>query len=172
MDDTNKLIVTALTGGLAGSVITQLLNITKEWCLKPKLQCVLSKRENGCIATTANGKYIRLKVKNTGRTIAKDVQVMISINGNQTEVYDSIWSGLEKNITNIPSNTFRYCDVLLVDTNNRINVVKFANTISEQVTEKNLDFSISITASNAKTETATAIIELSNSGIILKLNIK
>jgi hypothetical protein len=91
-------IIGALTGGLAGSVLT----LVSQWCLRrwsqPKLEIVFQSEEPGCDVNTpafrvdqdgnfilhegnrieVQQRYLRLKLKNSGRTFAENCSVCIT----------------------------------------------------------------------------------------------
>jgi hypothetical protein len=76
--------VTALFGGLAGSVLTLLAQSGKNLWTKPKLEIIFSKHAPGCRVDTnlAGGLenvqcYLRLKILNRGRTTAQNVSVSV-----------------------------------------------------------------------------------------------
>jgi hypothetical protein len=75
---------------LAGAVLTQLFNALTLWYRQPALRLAFSKNEAGCLVDaparfTINGKSVvgvqrclRIKVKNTGRSIARSVNVCVT----------------------------------------------------------------------------------------------
>ena len=74
------VVVSALTGGLAGSLV----NLTTNWWREPSLKILFQENEKGCLITTnfVGGhelvqRYVRLKVRNTGLSTAKDVSVCV-----------------------------------------------------------------------------------------------
>jgi hypothetical protein len=74
------VVVSALTGGLAGSLV----NLTRNWWREPILKILFQENEKGCLITTnfVGGnellqRYVRLKVRNAGRSTAKDVSICV-----------------------------------------------------------------------------------------------
>ncbi len=83
--------IPALWGGLAGAILTLLAQISFRWWNRPILVAIFKSSEPGCIVETpaqivqsgqAIGKslqrYIRLKVKNGGKSFAKNVSVCVT----------------------------------------------------------------------------------------------
>jgi hypothetical protein len=133
-----QLWVAGLTGGLAGAVLTQLVQLGRACWLKPVLSVDFSEGDSGCIVEDVEAKamseqaqtpadpqgalfklkYLRLGVRNTGRTTALDVQVIVDkitvVESKQTtyrgEVMDFGWAHIGFK-ADIPSNTRRFADI-------------------------------------------------------------
>jgi hypothetical protein len=91
-------IVSALTGGLAGSTLTLLIQSYLRWRSRPILEIVFQSGEPGCDVKThgfrvdndgdfilhegqrieVQQRYLRLKLKNSGRTFAENCSVCIT----------------------------------------------------------------------------------------------
>ncbi len=76
--------LTALSGGLAGAVLTLIGQWAKNVWAKPKLEIVFSESEPGCrVDTNVMGDiedvqcYLRLKILNRGRTTAQNVSASV-----------------------------------------------------------------------------------------------
>ena len=83
----------ALTGGLS----------------RPKLSICFNESITGCRVEKDQHVYFRVKVQNTGRSTATDVQVLYTID--DREVYNMNWAGLSSDTASIPSKTYRFCDI-------------------------------------------------------------
>lgn len=78
----------ALTGGLAGASLTQLTQLFVRWWSAPSLVAEFDAAIEGCVVDGEDGRlvaglpgktrYLRLRVTNHGRSIAKDVQVIVT----------------------------------------------------------------------------------------------
>jgi hypothetical protein len=99
----------ALTGGLAGTVFTHAFQLLGWFITRPKLLIGFDESVTGCRVENDNYVYFRVKVENRGGSTAEDVQVLYSIDG--SEIYNMNWSGLKSDIANIPSKTYRFCDI-------------------------------------------------------------
>jgi hypothetical protein len=84
MDETTKLFLLVATGGLAGAILTQLL---QQWIVpllwRPRLHVVFSPDMPGCVVETQTvlgvpQRYLRLKIVNTGRSSAEHVEISIT----------------------------------------------------------------------------------------------
>ena len=81
-----QLVVTALFGGLAGAILTQVSNLLLSAWRQPKLEILFSRAEVGCVTETpvlASGKrgeqrYLRLRVRNVGRSAVHGVNVCVT----------------------------------------------------------------------------------------------
>jgi hypothetical protein len=74
-----------LAGGLAGAVVSFGMNSLREWWLRPQLQVLFDNAEPGCRVDTnvAGGtepilSWVRLKVRNSGRSTARGVSVYLT----------------------------------------------------------------------------------------------
>jgi hypothetical protein len=80
-ENANLLVIAS--GGLAGAILTQLIQPLVSMYWRPRLRVVFSTSEPGCevetpvVAGTATQRYLRLKVLNTGRSSADDVVVSV-----------------------------------------------------------------------------------------------
>ncbi len=121
-----QLWVAGLTGGLAGAILTQLVQLCLACWLKPVLSVDFSEGDSGCTVENVvlqdnkgQLKYLRLSVRNTGRTTASDVQVIIdkiTVDASPKltyagEVMDFCWAQGVGFKANIPSNTPRFADI-------------------------------------------------------------
>jgi hypothetical protein len=78
-----------MTGGLAGSFLGLLTQALWSWCnswwKRPRLEVLFDEKVEGCLidTNTLGGlepvqRYLRLKVRNTGRSIARDVSLCVT----------------------------------------------------------------------------------------------
>jgi hypothetical protein len=85
------LFATALTGGLAGSIFTLSIQGLLRWWSRPILSAAFKFDEPGCevetpayrkqgekVVASYRHKYLRIKIKNCGRTFAKNVSVCVT----------------------------------------------------------------------------------------------
>ena len=71
------ILTSAVTGGLAGAALSIITQWISRWWLRPRLEILFANEEPGCrIDTNVAGgtdpvlRFIRLKVKNSGRSTA------------------------------------------------------------------------------------------------------
>ena len=75
--------IAALSGGLAGAVLTQIVSAWLAWCREPQLKIIFSPEERGCIVDTNATYYgepswmnfLRIHIANTGKSTAHSVCV-------------------------------------------------------------------------------------------------
>jgi hypothetical protein len=79
------ILASALTGGLAGAAFTFLVQCGTRWWLRPRLHIVFNGREPGCLVETNvvghTGpilSYVRIKIKNSGRSTAIGVIAFVT----------------------------------------------------------------------------------------------
>lgn len=79
------LVSAWVTGGLAGATLTIIYQWLRQSWLKPRLEILFANKEPGCrvdtniVGGTQNvARYLRLKVKNSGRSTAHDVSVCVT----------------------------------------------------------------------------------------------
>ena len=99
----------AMTGGLAGTVFGQLIQILGWLMNRPKISIRFDESTVGCRVEKEGYTYFRAKISNRGRSTAADVQVLLAIDG--SEIYNMTWSGLSSDTASIPSATYRFCDI-------------------------------------------------------------
>jgi hypothetical protein len=99
----------AMTGGLAGAVVGQLIEILGWLIRRPKISIRFDESTVGCRVEKEEFTYFRAKISNHGRSTATDVQVLLAIDG--SEIYNMNWSGLSSDMASIPSDTYRFCDI-------------------------------------------------------------
>ncbi len=99
----------ALTGGLAGTVFAQLIQIMGWFASRQKLSICFNESITGCRVEKDQHVYFRVKVQNTGLSTATDVQVLYTID--ESEIYNMNWAGLSSDTASIPSKTYRFCDI-------------------------------------------------------------
>jgi hypothetical protein len=97
---TDNIVITALTGGLAGALLTLFGQALCRWWNRPLLEIVFGNETRGCVVPVegwiadketgvpiknSNGnlrrgkmKYLRLKVENRGKTFAKNVSLCVT----------------------------------------------------------------------------------------------
>jgi hypothetical protein len=80
-----RFLAPAVTGGLAGSILTIIVNSIRTRWLRPRLRIVFQNSEPGCLldtnvvgTTQPVQRYVRLKIKNAGRSTARGVAVCIT----------------------------------------------------------------------------------------------
>ena len=128
--DSVTVLLSALTGGLAGSIFALLSQSFLSWIRKPVLQVSFSATSPGCdVSTTTNidnlhQHYLRLKIENVGRTFARNVSAsmtaLVHISATSTkedrefaeEVLDMKWSLIGGTRSDIPSRGHRFVDVI------------------------------------------------------------
>ena len=96
----------AMTGGLAGTIFAQLIQVLGWFLRRPKISISFDESTVGCRVEKEQYTYFRAKITNTGRTTATDVQVLLAIDG--SEIYNMNWSGLTLDMASIPSDTYRF----------------------------------------------------------------
>ena len=125
--------VAGLTGGLAGALATQVITLVKWFALSPRLEINIGKDTVGCRVPVVGGTYFRAKIINNGNTIAKNVRVLISGPGEGIdEVYDAPWSGLDVESIDIPSKTYRFCDLFFISENGQLVITTRTNVEAPQ----------------------------------------
>jgi hypothetical protein len=90
----------AMTGGLAGAVVGQLIEILGWLIRRPRISIRFDEGTVGCRVEKEEFTYFRAKVSNHGRSTATDVQVLLAID-----------AGLSSDTASIPSDTYRFCDI-------------------------------------------------------------
>ena len=70
------LLVSALTGGLAGTVTTLFAQWVHRHWIRPILKIIFARHVDGCPAVEQL--YLRLKIQNEGRTFAKNASIGLS----------------------------------------------------------------------------------------------
>jgi hypothetical protein len=88
---TDQTIVGIFAGGLAGAILNQFASFCTRLFMRPVLKLSFNGTEAGCIAHTpafklqdgkvvesGNQRYLRMKVRNTGRTAAKNVNLCLT----------------------------------------------------------------------------------------------
>jgi hypothetical protein len=72
-------------GGLAGSALTLITQSIKQRLLRPRLEVLFNDQERGCCVDTNSigeteiaARYVRLKIKNSGRSTALGVSVCVT----------------------------------------------------------------------------------------------
>lgn len=117
--------ITAFTGGLAGALLT----FTFQWLLavyrRPRLQVIFDQSEPGCAVDAVPDlqRYLRLKVRNVGRTTAHQVGLSITSiiyeapDGTRTpfneEVLDLKAGMTGDQLFNLPPEAHRFADLAL-----------------------------------------------------------
>jgi hypothetical protein len=131
------VIVSGLGGGLAGAVLTQWVQARRVWIERPILRAGFGKEGDGSIilqdspSSDADGsskaiqQWIRVKIKNNGKSTARSVRVIIVSIANKTsdfteweftqEVIDCGWSHIEETKIDIPPATWRFTDVFVLE---------------------------------------------------------
>lgn len=171
MSGDSNILIPALTGGLMGAIFNVCVNAILNWFKRPNVSGEISKSTEGSIVETLEGKHIRLKINNKGKTIAKNVRVMICKIKNQCEVYDSIWSGLETSVIDIPSKSYRFCDIFLVKCSNDIYVSTISKIHAPPIKHMKIEFDVVIAADNAKTQLIKGEFEIAKDNTILELKV-
>jgi hypothetical protein len=76
------IVAAALTGGLAGAAFTFIANWMRGRWLRPQIKVLFNNKEPGCLMKTSpapgapsDACYVRLKIKNKGRSTARGVSV-------------------------------------------------------------------------------------------------
>ena len=134
LDTQSQFFVSALTGGLAGSALTLLIQSLHRWWRRPILRIVCSSETPGCLVRTpaltptggnAEQNYLRLRIENSGRSFAKNTSVCVtsltfSTSGSghttfEAEVFD-LRSSLSGDIAvfNLASGGHRFVDLFHV----------------------------------------------------------
>jgi len=98
-----------MTGGLAGAVFGQLIQVFGWLMRRPKISICFDESTVGCRVQKEQYTYFRAKISNTGRSTATDVQVLLTTDG--SEIYNMNWAGLGSDMASIPSDTYRFCDI-------------------------------------------------------------
>jgi hypothetical protein len=127
------IVVSGFGGGLAGAILTQgVLWFTKRR-ERPILIVEFGKDGDGSIIeqdlpapdeggpTQGRQQWTRVKIKNNGRSTARNVRVIIVSIGNKTsdeanwefnqEVIDCWWSHIDETKIDIPPQTWRFADI-------------------------------------------------------------
>jgi hypothetical protein len=117
-----------IIGLLLGAFIAPWISLWTRYVTGPKLLITCCKNDRGVIVTTQqNETYVRLRVQNHGRSVAKETRIMaydllvphpsgpIELDG---EVLDLLWSRQDgETQMPIPAEAFRYADVAVLDLN-------------------------------------------------------
>lgn len=168
-----------LGGGLAGAIVTLgTQNITK-WWEKPKLAAEFGKEGDGSIikhALPASNpdspaqviqQWIRVKIKNNGRSTARNVRVIIVYISNKTsdftswdfnrEIIDCGWSHIYETRIDIPPRTWRFADLFVLEMTEGSADIRFTGKGAENIPGRMEIISIGamITADNCETTTVT-----------------
>lgn len=177
----DSILVSALGGGLAGAILTQIVQCFRNWFLKPAF-CIEFKNEiAGCSVqnvpyegknSKGTKKYLRLRVFNKGRSAAKEVQVIIVRIRFETsprvdfsgEVFDLIWSNTKDRDIRlaIPSKTPRFADVCAADhspSNQGLEICALGNIVQLQdiVPRGKISLDVCVAAANADTVKKTIV---------------
>jgi hypothetical protein len=115
--------IAAMTGGLAGAALNHLLGLVYWLISRPYLRVDFKEQTDGCRAEVNDRTFFRTKIGNSGWTNAKNVKVLISnVTSNRGELYDAYWSGSKSEKMDIPSNTFRFCDIFVLSDEIGLNI--------------------------------------------------
>jgi hypothetical protein len=107
----------ALTGGLAGTVFTHAFQLLGWFVTCPKLLIGFDENITGCRVEKERNVYFRIMVQNSGRSTAKDVKILYSVD--ESEIYNMNWAGLGSDTADIPSKTYRFCDIYRLSLDSR-----------------------------------------------------
>jgi hypothetical protein len=157
--------LTFASGGLGGAVVTQWV---KPWLDRPILALDFDLGIDGCERRyidfgyddgyQCQRKYLRLRVRNTGRSAAKDVRVIVAaISGAiafRDEVFDVRWSRGTVTGLDIPSRTYRFVDICHTDYEPRERWLRLFGDeeIKAKIDElSTIEFEVYVTAANAAT---------------------
>ena len=161
-------------GGLAGAFVTLATQKFTKWWEKPILVPGFGIDGDGSIinepspdAVQRKRQWVRLKVKNNGRSTARNVRVIIGSIGNKTsdqhawdftsEVIDCGWSHIDEFKIDIPPDTWRFADLFVLETTETNADVKFTGRGARNIPGRIEVLSITtmITADNCETKTDT-----------------
>ncbi len=168
-----------LGGGLAGSILTQGAQKFTRWRERPMLIAEFGKTGDGSIiqqdlpasSTDSSAKciqqWVRVQVKNNGRSTARNVRVIITAIGNKTsdftewefdqEVIDCLWSHIGETKIDIPSQTWRFADICVLETTEGNSVLTFTGIGARNIPGRMeiLSVKVMLTADNCETTEAT-----------------
>jgi len=168
-----------LGGGLAGSILTQGVQIFTKWRERPILIAEFGKKGDGSIIqqdlpasnvespTKGIQQWARIKVRNKGRSTARNVRVIITSIGNKTsdltewefdqEVIDCGWSHIDEKKIDIPPQTWRFADIFVLEMTEADSDLKFTGTGARNIPGRIeiLSVKVMLTGDNCETTTAT-----------------
>lgn len=175
-----------LAGGLAliAAVITLLGLIAIErwkvnsgWRRRPILLAEYGEAGDGSLihedtATSSDGsiwgknQWARIRVRNKGRSTARNVRVMIVSLGNKTsdasqwdyrqEIIDCWWSHIDESKIDIPPDTWRFADLFLLKMSNAKSILRFTGVGARNIPGRieHITIGVKITADNCDTTEA------------------
>lgn len=129
MSGTGTLVVGMFGGGLAGALATQVIQACLAKRKAPKLALRFGEEVPGCVVPNVTyvdheglpagrRKHIRIRIDNTGRSAATDVEVLVERISSgaqwqfQDDVMNAIWSNSNDSTkVSIPSQTHRFVDL-------------------------------------------------------------
>lgn len=186
--------IALFTGGVGGSVCTLLTQIVSNGIKAPKLSLLFDESTEGCSIPKVtywhrNGdagerKYLRVMVRNKGRTEAKDVQIIVTkIESNvipkwsfSGEVFNLVWSSSDSSSrSDIPSLTHRFADVCYADYDPDLRHLTLCATggnlerLSNADATGRITLEISVAASNARTKKSKVAFEFDGTAAGLKI---
>ncbi len=168
-----------LGGGLAGSILTQVVQKFTKWRERPILIAEFGEPGDGSIiqqdlpASNAESltkgiqQWVRVKVKNRGRSTARSVRVIITSIGNKTsdltewnfdqEVIDCWWSHIGETKIDIPPQTWRFADIFVNEMTETRADLKFTGTGARNIPGRIeiLSVRVMLTGDNCETTAAT-----------------
>jgi hypothetical protein len=168
-----------LGGGLAGSILTQGAQKFTNWRERPILIAEFGKTGDGSIiqqhlpasnadsSTKCIQQWARVKVKNNGRSTARNVRVIITSISNKTsdftewefdqEVIDCGWSHIDETKIDIPPYTWRFADIFVLEMTEANSDLKFTGRGATNIPGRIgvLSIKVMLTGDNCETTTAT-----------------
>jgi len=168
-----------LGGGLAGAILTQGAQKFTKWRERPILTAEFGKAGDGSIiqqdspgpTTESQAKTIqqwaRVKIKNNGRSTARNVRVIIHSIGNKTsdltewefaqEVIDCWWSHINETKIDIPPQTWRFADIFVLEMTEAKSDLRFTGTGARNIPGRIeiLSVEVMLTGDNCESTKAT-----------------
>jgi hypothetical protein len=171
------IVVSCFGGGLAGAVLTQIVQWRTRRHERPILIAEFGKEGDGSLVRqdllTSNSdslveitrQWTRVKIRNAGRSTARNVRVIITSIGNKTsdltewkfdqEVIDCGWSHIDETKIDIPPQTWRFADIFVLDMTETKSDLKFTGKGATNIPGRieMLSIEAKITADNSDTTT-------------------
>jgi hypothetical protein len=181
------VLVSGLCGGLAGAILTQWVQKRTKWIERPILLAGFGKEGDGSIilqdspasdadsSTKVVQQWLRVKIKNNGKSTARNVRVLIVSIVNRTsdftewkfarEIIDCGWSHVDETKMDIPPATWRFADLFALEMSNTKSDVKITGKGARNIPSRIEVISITIKIMADNCETTTVSLPLQYQGL-------
>ncbi len=163
-----------LGGGLAGSIFTISFKSLYDWFQRPRLKAEFGNEVKGAFvkhpfscreydsSTHGAKQWTRVKITNNGRATARNVRLIIGCIYNRSqnrewsidsEVIDCNWAHLGETRIDIPPNTSRFADIMVIESVNQADKLMFTGKGAKNIPDciERLSIKAMISSDNCET---------------------